>query len=154
MIGRGGFGTIRRRGIATRVHLHIDRTDEQKFLHVVRIDDAVEILSLDVRAEEQFQRARVVDGDATAEQSAVVVRFGDQLVFDVQRVGDVERTVASGRRFGQLFVVEISGRVHDQNGTARLIVSPGVVEGAIAYFARGKDEVVTYIGLLVSTLRS
>jgi YbbR domain-containing protein len=52
MIGRGEFVSIRRRDIVTRVHLHIDRTDEQKFLHVVRIDDAVEILSLDVRSED------------------------------------------------------------------------------------------------------
>lgn len=55
-------------------------------------------------------------------------------------VGDVERSVAGRGGFGQLFVVEIAIRSHDQNGATRLIVWRWGRESAIAHLARGKDE--------------
>ena len=95
MKGRRAFGAVVR--CAGRRHFHIDRFDQKHFLDVLRIDNAIEVLPVNIRPEEKLQRTREVHRHAAAEQNPVVVRLTDRFMFHIQRIRHVERTIASRR---------------------------------------------------------
>ena len=130
-----------------RRHFHIDRSDQKQFLDVLRIDNAVSVLAVNNRPEEKLQRTREMPRHAPADPNGIVVRLRDRLMFHIQGIRHVSRSIARRRRVGQWLVIDDGSiRSDDEDRTRRdVVLALTVVESTITNFARRKNEIIDRI---------